>query len=92
MQTLSTQLTQVIANGTLNTALTSGSGLSGLMSVSSTLLLVNAQTTTSTSSSNTTGMIIGIVLGVTVAICLAVVGTICYIRRRAKITQIGNAS
>lgn len=35
-------------------------------------------------------MIIGVVLGVTIIICLVVIITICYIRKRAKISQLGN--
>ena len=33
-------------------------------------------------------MIIGIVLGSTVIVCLTVIGSVCYMRKRAKIGQI----
>jgi hypothetical protein len=82
-------LTSMQASGALSTGLASG-GLTGLMSITATLNVLNPTTTNSPSSQ--TGMIIGIVLGVTVAICLAVVGSICYIRKRAKIGQIVNGS
>ena len=77
------------ANGSLSAGL-ANAGLGSLLSMQSTIYLVD--TTTTSPSSSKTGMSIGIVLGVTFAICLAVIGTICYIRKRAKITQIGNAS
>ncbi len=38
-------------------------------------------------SSKKTKMIIGIVIGATCLVCLAIVGTVCYMRKKAKIGQ-----
>jgi len=33
-------------------------------------------------------MIIGIVIGSTILVCLAIVGAVCYMRKRSKINQV----
>lgn len=67
--------------------MTSDGGFGALLGVSS-LILNQDVTTTSSDSSSNTGLIIGVVLGATFVVCLSIIGAVCYMRKRAKISQL----
>lgn len=87
---LNAQVNAAIASGALATGFATD-GFGSLESVSATLVPITPSTkdNSSTGTSNT-AMIIGIVLGATFIVCLAVVGSVCYMRKRAKIGQLGS--
>ena len=66
--------------------MTSGGGLGSVIGASA--IILNTETTSSEDDKGKkTGMIIGIVVGATLLVCLSVVGSVFYMRKRAKITQ-----
>lgn len=79
------QVNQLVSSGNFSQAMQEA-GLGPVIDVS--VVVMSSASTTSSSAPNQTGMIIGIVLGATFIICLAIIGIVCYMRKRAKITQI----
>jgi hypothetical protein len=66
----------------------SNGGIGTLLSAQTIIIGTNPSASASTDPVNRTGLIIGIVLGATFILCLVIVGSVCYMRKRAKITQI----
>jgi uncharacterized membrane protein (DUF485 family) len=66
-------------------------GFGPILSVSATLNLVPTNNA-NTGANDQKNMIIGVIVGVTVLLCVIVIGTIVYMRRRAKIFELRNPS
>lgn len=63
-----------------------GGGLGNVLGASA-VILNTGDNSQNTDDSKKTGMIVGIVLGATFLVCLSIVGSVFYMRKRAKITQ-----
>lgn len=66
--------------------MTSGGGLGAVIGASA-IILNTDNPSSEDDKGKKAGMIIGIVVGATLLVCLSVVGSVCYMRKRAKITQ-----